>query len=173
MELSLTLELVHAAGLHRCPNRYPTTFGSDEDCEIRKRLFYAVYVLDRLVAKQLGHPLLFRDIDIDVCLPGADEIHGRPVAHEVSEGRKTKRRRLESVPATTPTSIHPSNPNQTPEGEIDLPVKYQVPVTSESHRLLPAFSLARLAGIMGRIMETFNGSRRWRAADRECPMRQC
>ena len=123
---------------------------------MRKRLFYAVYIVDRFLAKQLGVPLLLRDVDIDVCLPGADEIHG------ADDTRQNKRKRDSSQPPS-PVPVHPSNPTRA----VDTPSAYTEGKMNGSNRLLPVYYLARLAGIMGRILETFNGSRRWREADRE------
>lgn len=67
--------------------------------------------------------------------------------------------------------VHPSNPHQTVDGEIDTPntafIESKSSQSQASLRLLPMFTLVQLTGIMGRVMETFNGSRRWRAANGE------
>lgn len=162
----LTSELSLEAGLHRCPCRYPTTFDISTDRDLRKRLFYSIYVLDRLLSRQLGLPLLLRDVDIDVCLPGAAEIHGTEACEAGGLG---KRKRDDD--AQSPIPVHPSNPNEPPDGSsvVLTPSSAFLDARSKAsgstNRLLVAFSLAQLAGIMGRMMETFNGSRRWRIAD--------
>jgi hypothetical protein len=170
----LISELVLEAGLHRCPCRYPTTFVTGADQELRKRLFYSVYVLDRFLSKQLGLPLLLRDVDIDVCLPGAMEIHGSGSSQAVAETGQLglSRKRTMTEAADSPIPVHPSNPGERYEGSTgtSTPASNFLGTRSKAsvptNRLLVAFSLAQLAGIMGRIMETFNGSRRWRVAER-------
>jgi hypothetical protein len=68
------------AGLHRCPLRYAQL--SPEDCEIRKRIFWSAYALDRHLSQSLGAPLTLQDSDIDTCLSGTRELH-RPVTREM------------------------------------------------------------------------------------------
>ncbi|KAJ5167742.1 uncharacterized protein N7482_003336 [Penicillium canariense] len=57
-------------GLHRCPTRFQC-FNS-EDVDIRRRLFWSIYSLERYLSQALGIPLSLRDDDIDVCYPGAE-----------------------------------------------------------------------------------------------------
>jgi Fungal specific transcription factor domain len=71
------------AGLHRCPLRYAQL--SPEDCEIRKRIFWSAYALDRHLSQSLGAPLTLQDSDIDTCLSGTRELH-RPVTREMLAG---------------------------------------------------------------------------------------
>ncbi|KAI0432240.1 fungal-specific transcription factor domain-containing protein [Xylaria sp. FL1042] len=59
-------------GLHRCPTRF-TNF-SAHDASMRRRLWWSIYCLDRLVCQTLGLPLGIKDDDIDVCLP-SEELH--------------------------------------------------------------------------------------------------
>ncbi|KAJ5634808.1 transcriptional regulator family: Fungal Specific TF [Penicillium herquei] len=59
-------------GLHRCPGRFACF--SDEEAQIRRRLFWSIYSLERYLSQALGVPLSIRDDDIDVCYPG-DERH--------------------------------------------------------------------------------------------------
>ncbi|KAJ5103896.1 transcriptional regulator family: Fungal Specific TF [Penicillium argentinense] len=59
-------------GLHRCPGRFSVF--SDEEIDIRRRLFWSIYCLERYLSQALGIPLGIRDDDIDVCYPG-DEKH--------------------------------------------------------------------------------------------------
>lgn len=61
------------AGLHRCPFRY--TQLSSHDRQLRKRIFWCAYALDRYLSQALGLPLGIQDSDIDVCLPAAPEMH--------------------------------------------------------------------------------------------------
>ncbi|KAE8396589.1 fungal-specific transcription factor [Aspergillus alliaceus] len=61
------------AGLHRCPFRYREL--SSHDRQLRKRVFWCAYAIDRYLSQALGLPLGIQDSDIDVCPPGGDEIH--------------------------------------------------------------------------------------------------
>lgn len=74
----LLTKLLYHAGLHRCPYRYPQL--SDEDRELRKRILWSSYALDRYVCQALGIPVSLSDAEIDVCVPGKREVH--TVAHE-------------------------------------------------------------------------------------------
>ncbi|KAI0596218.1 fungal-specific transcription factor domain-containing protein [Biscogniauxia sp. FL1348] len=58
--------LIYHAGYHRCPLRYVQL--PHHTCEIRKRIFWCAYVLDRHSG----------DSDVDVCIPAMVELH-RPV----------------------------------------------------------------------------------------------
>ncbi|OKL59338.1 hypothetical protein UA08_05394 [Talaromyces atroroseus] len=61
------------AGFHRCPYRYQQL--NSHDRQLRKRLFWCFYAVDRYLSQALGLPLGLQDSDIDVCLPGAHECH--------------------------------------------------------------------------------------------------
>lgn len=67
------LRVVLHAGFHRCPFRYQQL--SAHDCQLRKRIFWCFYAIDRYLSQALGLPLGIQDSDIDVCRPGAPEIH--------------------------------------------------------------------------------------------------
>ncbi|RSL52640.1 hypothetical protein CEP53_008030 [Fusarium sp. AF-6] len=60
-------------GMHRCPFRYWHL--SPEDRDMRKRIFWSFYVLDRFLSQSLGHPNGIQDSDIDVCAPGHRDLH--------------------------------------------------------------------------------------------------
>jgi len=68
----IIVKLIYHAGLHRCPLRYAQL--SLDDCEIRKRIFWSAYALDRHCNLSLGDPNVIQDDDIDVCLSGP-ELH--------------------------------------------------------------------------------------------------
>ncbi|OCF76399.1 hypothetical protein I204_02094 [Kwoniella mangroviensis CBS 8886] len=68
-------KLAYEAGLHRCPQRYATTFKEATDRDLRKRVFNSLYVLDRLLSADFGIPLMLNDSDIDTCIPGGPEKH--------------------------------------------------------------------------------------------------
>lgn len=61
----LIVRMTFQIGLHRCPVRYASF--TTEDIQLRKRLFWTVYCLDRHLCQSLGLPLGVRDDDIDVC----------------------------------------------------------------------------------------------------------
>ncbi|RAR08284.1 Zn(II)2Cys6 transcription factor [Stemphylium lycopersici] len=69
----IILRSIYRSGLHRCPVRYASLNANER--EMRKRLFWSAYCLDRFVSQSLGHPLGFQDSDIDVCKPGQTELH--------------------------------------------------------------------------------------------------
>ncbi|EUC43243.1 hypothetical protein COCMIDRAFT_38777 [Bipolaris oryzae ATCC 44560] len=54
-------------GLHRCPARF-SAFSSDES-ELRQRVFWSIYTIDRFLSQSMGLPLSLHDYDIDVCFP--------------------------------------------------------------------------------------------------------
>lgn len=76
------------AGLHRCPFRYKQL--SAHDRQLRKRIFWCAYALDRYLSQALGLPLGIQDSDIDVCLPAAREMHS-PRGQMIQSSRKTPR----------------------------------------------------------------------------------
>ncbi|KAJ5132937.1 fungal-specific transcription factor domain-containing protein [Penicillium atrosanguineum] len=66
-------------GLHRCPGRFSCL--SSQEVDIRRRLFWSVYSLERYLSQALGIPLGIRDDDIDVCYPGEERhVTGTPEA---------------------------------------------------------------------------------------------
>ncbi|KAF5536624.1 fungal specific transcription factor factor [Fusarium mexicanum] len=69
---------VFLAGLHRCPCRYGKL--TADECDIRKRLFWCIYVFDRYLSQALGHPLGIQDSDVDVCPLSGPELH-HPLLH--------------------------------------------------------------------------------------------
>jgi len=72
---ALTRILYHS-GFHRCPFRFvqlPSTM-----YDIRKRIFWCAYVLDRHLSQALGYPVAIRDDEVDVCVPSIAELH-KPV----------------------------------------------------------------------------------------------
>jgi hypothetical protein len=77
--------LLHA-GLHRCPFRYGQLDGDLKD--LRKRIFWSAYILDRYLSQALGLPPTIADSDIDVCAPGCSELHSlaRPATPDSTTG---------------------------------------------------------------------------------------
>ncbi|KAH7239220.1 fungal-specific transcription factor domain-containing protein [Fusarium tricinctum] len=69
-------------GLHRCPTRYP--FFTAQEASVRRRVFWCIYILERLLCQSLGLPLDIRDDDLDVCYPG-EERHAATNKEENTE----------------------------------------------------------------------------------------
>jgi hypothetical protein len=162
-------ELAYEAGLHRCPDRYRKTFTLSSVRQLRKRVFYSLYTLDRVLSAEFGTPIMMHDSDIDTCLPGDVEKHcddPTPDLTGSSELRAMtvlgpKRRRLEKVvgssrgSATSPRVREASPAIVSHEDESD-------PVQA---RLLAANALTRMATMTGRAMEAFNKSLKHRTLD--------
>lgn len=75
-------------GLHRCPYRYPNF--SPHEATMRKRLWWSLYCLDRMVCQSLGLPLDIRDDDVDVCYTDIERhkiIPGVRSVRDIPEGK--------------------------------------------------------------------------------------
>jgi hypothetical protein len=68
----LIIRVSFQLGLHRCPARF-ASFRAEEQ-QLRRRLFWSIYCIDRHICQALGLPLTIRDDDVDVCYPD-NEIH--------------------------------------------------------------------------------------------------
>ena len=68
----IIIRLILQMGVHRCPSRYPNFTPTEAD--IRRRVFWSAYIVDRYLSQCLGLPVTLRDDDTDVCFPG-DEKH--------------------------------------------------------------------------------------------------
>nr|XP_019008172.1 uncharacterized protein I206_06727 [Kwoniella pini CBS 10737]OCF46953.1 hypothetical protein I206_06727 [Kwoniella pini CBS 10737] len=98
-------KLAYEAGLHRCPERYASTFTEAADRDLRKRVFSSLYILDRLLSADFGIPLMLSDSDIDTCVPGGVEQHNsldqastpahasRDISEQISPSIETKESR--------------------------------------------------------------------------------
>ncbi|XPS72591.1 hypothetical protein M3J09_004756 [Ascochyta lentis] len=63
----IAAHLVFQLGLHRCPNR--TLLPLRKKSELRKRMFWSVFCLDRYISIRLGTPSVISSNDVDVCYP--------------------------------------------------------------------------------------------------------
>ncbi|KAL3419265.1 fungal specific transcription factor domain-containing protein [Phlyctema vagabunda] len=81
----LIIRMSFHLGLHRCPTRFEQF--STTDADIRRRLFWSIYSLERYISQSLGLPLDLRDDDIDVCFPD-NEIH---LASDATQGGQSSR----------------------------------------------------------------------------------
>jgi hypothetical protein len=59
----LVIRMALQMGLHRCPQRYPSF--SSAQRELRHRVFFSLYCIDRFICQSTGLPLSLRDDDID------------------------------------------------------------------------------------------------------------
>jgi hypothetical protein len=162
-------ELAYEAGLHRCPDRYRKTFTLSSVRQLRKRVFYSLYTLDRVLSAEFGTPIMMHDSDIDTCLPGDVERHCDDPTPDLtgrSEMRAMsvlgpKRKRLEKVvgsscgSATSP-SVREASPAIVFQEDESEAVRA---------RLLAAKALTRMATMTGRAMEAFNKSLKHRKLD--------
>lgn len=132
------------AGLHRCPFRYKEL--SSHDRQLRKRIFWCAYAIDRYLSQALGLPLGIQDSDVDVCPPGACEIHfpGTPRAPLSSTGKSQSR----ATPFKTSATSLPTEPGHLNEGTEDQQRKRESALASyvESGKLT------------GRALELFHKS---------------
>ncbi|KAF2635217.1 hypothetical protein P280DRAFT_473955 [Massarina eburnea CBS 473.64] len=99
----LILRSIFKSGLHRCPVRY-VTFDKDER-DMRKRVFWSAYTLDRFTSQSLGHPLGLQDSDIDVCSPGEIELHRPvfPLPNRTTEAGTSPEETILHLPANHPS----------------------------------------------------------------------
>nr|XP_018265129.1 uncharacterized protein I303_01489 [Kwoniella dejecticola CBS 10117]OBR87287.1 hypothetical protein I303_01489 [Kwoniella dejecticola CBS 10117] len=153
MHLSGVLtKLAYEAGLHRCPERYASTFVQPADRDLRKRVFYSLYILDRLLSADFGIPIMLSDSDIDTCVPGGEEKHaipdhgpGLPSPYFPSSGNEGARGTKRKFPAAVSEDTIRAAPTN--------------PQIAQNHiRLLPAYSLSLMAQMIGQAMEQFNKS---------------
>jgi hypothetical protein len=163
---------IFLAGLHRCPVRYREF--SAEDCDVRKRLFWSIFVIDRYLSQALGHPLGIQDSDVDVCSLAGPELH---IHHYPPSPRfpldGSRKRFLEE--RRSPSSAH-SNP-QTDRDDLITPGRPSDSLTREDprprsewsnlkqHRHLILSSQADYSRLLGRALELFHKSIHVRSMD--------
>ncbi|KAH7076382.1 fungal-specific transcription factor domain-containing protein, partial [Paraphoma chrysanthemicola] len=96
----LVLQSMFKSGLHRCPFRYLSL--KDDTREMRKRVFWSAYTLDRFVSQSLGHPLGIRDDDFDVCAPGDNDLHQPVRSTDGNHEGTTPKETILHLPANHP-----------------------------------------------------------------------
>ena len=103
---ALTRMLYHL-GLHRCPYRYVQL--PRDVCNLRQRIFWCAYVLDRYLSQALGHPTSINDEEIDACIPAMKELH-QPVRPRgqtsSSEAEATAEEEVRAHLPKTPTTAN-------------------------------------------------------------------
>lgn len=71
----LAVRMLFQLGLHRCPKRIVSP--PNKEAELRKRLFWSIYCIDRYICIRLGTPLGIRSDEMDVCFPHDESHDGR------------------------------------------------------------------------------------------------
>ncbi|RAL00389.1 tartrate dehydrogenase [Aspergillus ibericus CBS 121593] len=135
------------AGLHRCPFRYREL--TSHDRQLRKRIFWCAYALDRYLSQALGLPLGVQDSDIDVCPPGAPETHIPGMYNWAQNFRPTL------FPEQREPYSHSSN-NQS----LGTPSQRPSPAeeTQQNRRELAFASYVESGTLTGRALELFHKS---------------
>ncbi|RAQ64274.1 fungal specific transcription factor [Aspergillus flavus] len=146
------------AGLHRCPFRYREL--SSHDRQLRKRIFWCAYAIDRYLSQALGLPLGIQDSDIDVCAPGADEIHfpGSHRAHGLRMGLSTcnLNDRASSVPERSADAIQlPAEQSASHESHQNTPSDSE---PLQNKREITFASYVESGTLTGRALELFHKS---------------
>lgn len=148
----IILKLVYHAGLHRCPLRYAQL--TMEDCEIRKRIFWSAYALDRYLSLSLGDPNTYQDSDIDVCLSGR-ELH-KAVAKElvVSPSEELNMHLPMRIPTATPGPV--TTPGSAEHQTLEMNNGPQAREKQLREAAMTAY--VRYGKLTGRIIEIFHKS---------------
>lgn len=162
---ALTRMLYHL-GLHRCPYRYVQL--PSGICNLRQRIFWSAYVLDRYLSQALGHPASISDIEIDTCIPGMKELH-QPVRPRdqpdatVSGGPQNEIQA--HLPKTPSSAGHKGGDTVTGGAQDVVDDRHSVPSPAHHHRTRPdeagEYVLAYLATysrLLGRILTLFHVS---------------
>lgn len=153
----ITRAALHS-GLHRCPFRYEQL--SHHECDIRKRVWWTAYSIDRYLTQALGHPLGIQDSDIDVCLPGCKESHRR-----VIHNRRTSRDPTTQLLLHMPSVAGPNEgPQEVPESASVMP--HTPDPETKRRREAALANYAQYSKLIGRVLEVFHKSIHTRRADR-------
>ncbi|KAK8213834.1 fungal-specific transcription factor domain-containing protein [Phyllosticta capitalensis] len=150
----LLVKSIFHSGLHRCPNRY--TQLTDRDRDLRKRLFWSAYVVDRYVSQGLGIPLGFQDSDIDVCFPGQE--HHRLARQNTADSTP------QSGSAPLATSAIQYNMDQRPMCD-QTSMENMARSYQEEHRDVVLAGLVGYSRLTGRAVELFHKSIHVRSVD--------
>lgn len=164
---ALTRMLYHL-GLHRCPYRFIQL--PEDVCNLRKRIFWTAYVLDRYLSQSLGHPASIGDEDLDTCIPGMKELHhpvrprdqprdGSSIAQDEPQARLPK----------TPSTGHQGGDTGTGGVRDNIgtttPARNRHPIPSpiHHHRVRPGEAgeyvlayLATYSRLLGKVLKLFH-----------------
>lgn len=142
------VKLIYHAGLHRCPLRYAQL--TAEQCEIRKRIFWSAYALDRHCSLSLGDPNTIQDDDIDVCLSGK-ELH-KAVARDLLPNP------ADEINLHFPSTAHKSSNAGSQATEDDNREDDSPEAREKSLREAALISYVHWSRLTGRIIEIFHKS---------------
>lgn len=160
------------AGLHRCPYRYSHLQSHDRD--IRKRIFWTAYTIDRFLSQALGHILGIQDSDFDVCLPGSDD-HNHLESQENSNlGHSPDDASRHMAASTSPSRGMGSYASSSATGsdasvengialEDDADTRYALQRRRDQQSVLPYY--VEYSKLTGRVLEMFHKSIHVRSTD--------
>ncbi|OAL45125.1 hypothetical protein IQ07DRAFT_648393 [Pyrenochaeta sp. DS3sAY3a] len=178
----IVLRSIYKSGLHRCPVRY-SAFGATER-DMRKRVFWSAYTLDRFTSQSLGHPLGIQDSDVDVCQPGLVELHEPVSTINGAQGGTSPEETILHLPANhpqrIPKSVHTTTEATEPtdaqehsinqqedEGAYQNSAIERSVAESTSQRRHQNQSVqaqfVRYSRLVGRVLETFHKSIHFRS----------
>lgn len=149
--------------MHRCPERFHQIFQSPSDRDLRKRVFYSLYTLDRLLTAEFGLPIMVHDSDIDTCIPGGIERHVNEEGgdHPARTPAGTVHAEREGTIGVAEESAErvPKRPRRSGSTVQSTPARVVSRLSEQTDtRLLPMFSLVSIVQLGGRAMEVFNKS---------------
>jgi hypothetical protein len=159
------------AGLHRCPFRYPQMSSLERD--MRKRIFWSAYTMDRYLSQALGHPLGIQDSDIDVCPPSLIDLH-QPVRTRENDIGNSPEALEQHLPAHHPKKridleSDTQSVNSTPmqfHADSQTVARTQIasPITGAGKQSI-LFSYVEHGRLVGRVLELFHKSIHVRQVD--------
>ncbi|KAJ5085936.1 hypothetical protein N7532_010707 [Penicillium argentinense] len=147
------LRCVLHAGLHRCPFRY--TQLSSHDRQLRKRIFWCAYAIDRYLSQALGLPLGIQDSDIDVCLPAAPELHSP--RHRMNPNVNKNAQSVGSTPVEVSESGKEGNSTRSPSQSVEDVSRSDHEAANHKKEIVLA-SYVYSGTLTGRALELFHKS---------------
>lgn len=169
---------MYNSGFHRCPSRY-VQLPSDKS-DIRKRVFWCAYVLDRFLSQALGHPSSIEDAHVDVCIPGMTELHRAVRPWEsVATGQSTLNEEvLDHLPKDRTTEVHDENESTPAQGRMSTimgsddslstcsPAQHHIAATKEANSFVLSYFVT-YSRLMGEIVSDFHRSIHCRTINHE------
>jgi hypothetical protein len=176
----LVLRSIFKSGLHRCPFRYSTFSANDRD--MRKRVIWSAYTLDRYTSQSLGHPLGIQDSDIDVCPPGKIELHKPVFSNNRMEEGTSLEESILHLPANHPQrQTCADSPQVQPQEQLVHERDEEQPIESHHSQNIEVESIlqrrrrnqsvqaqfVRYSRLVGRMIEMFHKSIHVRSVSRQ------
>ncbi|SCN92212.1 uncharacterized protein FFFS_15038 [Fusarium fujikuroi] len=155
---------VFLAGLHRCPCRYGKL--TADECDIRKRLFWCIYVFDRYLSQALGHPLGIQDSDVDVCPLDGPELHHPLLYPTVPSSHSGVPSPFSGLSANPSSSVSGDATITTRQSETGLGRATSEDESSQKHNRHSSLSFqVQYSRLLGRALELFHKSLHIRSID--------